>query len=88
MFHRSGDRVLVIASNVGAPRHPDWYLNLLAEPEVTVEIGDQTYDAVATTIVGEERAAVWAMLKENYPFFADHEAATHRTIPVVALIKS
>ena len=40
MFHRDGDRVLVIASNIGAPRHPDWYLNLVANPEVTVEVGD------------------------------------------------
>lgn len=88
MFHRTGDRVLVIASNIGAPRHPDWYLNLVAEPRVTVEIGDQTYDATATTIDGDERAPVWATLKESYPFFAEHEAATDRTIPVVALIRS
>ena len=42
MFHRDGDRVLVIASNIGAPRHPDWYLNLVAHPEVTVEVGDES----------------------------------------------
>ena len=45
MFHRDGDRVLVIASNVGAPKHPQWYLNLLANPRVTVEIGDEAYPA-------------------------------------------
>ena len=48
MFHRDGDRVLVIASNVGAPAHPDWYLNLVARPQVTVEIDDDSYPAVAT----------------------------------------
>jgi deazaflavin-dependent oxidoreductase (nitroreductase family) len=88
MFHRDGERVLVIASNVGAPRHPDWYLNLLADPRVTVEIGEESYDATATTVDGAEREPVWTMLKAHYPFFADHEAATDRTIPVVALTRS
>ena len=85
MFHRDGDRLLVIASNVGAPRHPDWYVNLAANPHVTVEVGDETYDATATTAEGAERARLWPMLKETYPFFADHEAKTDRTIPVVVL---
>jgi deazaflavin-dependent oxidoreductase (nitroreductase family) len=88
MFHRDGDRVLVIASNLGAPRHPDWYSNLVADPQVTIEVGDESgtsRQATARTLEGEERAAVWEMLKSTYPFFAEHEAATTRTIPVVAL---
>ena len=88
MFHADGDRILVIASNMGATRHPEWYLNLLAEPRVTVELDTETYDAVATQLVGAERDRVWAELKQQYPFFADHEAATTRTIPVVALTRS
>lgn len=87
MFHREDDRLYVIASNVGAPRHPDWYLNLAAYPQVTVEVGDETYDARAEPLQGQERERVWAMLKENYPFFAEHEAKTDRTIPVVALTR-
>ena len=47
MFDRDGDDVLVIASNVGAPRHPDWYLNLEADPRVTVELDDDRYEARA-----------------------------------------
>jgi deazaflavin-dependent oxidoreductase (nitroreductase family) len=91
MFHRDGDRVLVIASNIGAPRHPDWYLNLVAHPEVTVEVGDESGTprrAVARTLEGDERTPVWEMLKATYPFFAEHERATARTIPVVALDRS
>lgn len=88
MFHRDGDRMLVIASNMGGPTHPDWYLNLVEHPRVTVEVGDETYDATATPIDGPERAPVWAMLTQQYPFFADHEAATDRTIPVVALTRA
>ena len=85
MFHRDGGRLLVVASNVGAPKHPDWYRNLVADPRVTVEAGDETYPAVATILEGPERARAWSMLKESYPFFANHEASTERIIPVVAL---
>jgi deazaflavin-dependent oxidoreductase (nitroreductase family) len=89
MFHRDGDRVLVIASNIGAPQHPDWFLNLVADPHVTVEIGDETYPAVATPTEGADRERVWTTIKELYPFFADHEEkATTRTIPVVALTRA
>jgi deazaflavin-dependent oxidoreductase (nitroreductase family) len=89
MFHRDGDRVLVIASGAGAPRHPDWYLNLVANPEVTAEVGDESgapRRAVARTLEGDERTTVWEMLKATYPFFAEHEvAAAPRIIPVVAV---
>jgi deazaflavin-dependent oxidoreductase (nitroreductase family) len=89
MFHRDGDRVLVIASGAGAPRHPEWYLNLLAHPEVTVEVGDESgapRTAVARSLEGDARTAVWEMLKATYPFFAEHEvAAAPRVIPVVAV---
>lgn len=88
MFHRDGDRVLVIASNIGAPTHPDWYLNLVAQPQVTVEIGDESYRGVATPTEGADRDRVWTMLKQTYPFFADHEKATERAIPVVALTRA
>ena len=87
MFHPESDRLLVVASNVGAPQHPDWYINLVTNPHVTVEIGDETYDATATTAEGAERARLWSMLKETYPFFADHEAKTDRCIPVVVLMR-
>ena len=85
MFHRDGDRLLVVASNVGAAAHPDWYLNLAADPHVTVEVGDERYEALATPLSGDDRVRTWTMLKQTYPFFADHDAKTARDIPVVAL---
>jgi deazaflavin-dependent oxidoreductase (nitroreductase family) len=88
MFHRDGDRLLVVASNVGASRHPDWYHNLVANPRVRVELADEAYEAVAAPLRGEERERVWAMLKQTYPFFADHEKSASRTIPVVALTRA
>jgi deazaflavin-dependent oxidoreductase (nitroreductase family) len=87
MFHRDGDRLLVIASNVGARTHPDWYLNLVADPRVVVEVGAEQFDATAVPLTGNERERMWTMLKENYPFFAEHEAKTSREIPVVALAR-
>jgi deazaflavin-dependent oxidoreductase (nitroreductase family) len=85
MFHADGDRLVVVASNAGAAQHPDWYLNLVADPRVTVEVGDETYDALATPTEGGERERLWSMLKTTYPFFADHEAGTERVIPVVTV---
>lgn len=87
MFHRDGDRLLVIASNVGDPRHPDWYVNLAANPAVHVEVGDESYDAVATTATGAERDRLWSTLTREYPFFAEHQARTDREIPVVVVTR-
>ncbi|MDQ1721544.1 MAG: hypothetical protein QOI26_1278 [Pseudonocardiales bacterium] len=87
MFHPDGDRLLVIASNIGAPKHPDWYLNLVANPQVTVEVGDQSYQAQARPAEGAERDRLWSLLKQNYPFLAEHEQKTDRVIPVVILTR-
>jgi deazaflavin-dependent oxidoreductase (nitroreductase family) len=88
MFHRDGGRLLVIASNAGATKDPDWYRNLVAHPRVTVEVGEETYDAQAEPLSGADRDQAWAMLKETYPFFAEHEVTAGREIPVVALIRA
>jgi deazaflavin-dependent oxidoreductase (nitroreductase family) len=88
MFHRDGDRLFVIASNMGARNHPQWYLNLAADPHVVVEIGAERFDAVAVPLERSERGRLWTMLKKTYPFFADHEAAASRVIPVVALTRA
>ena len=85
MFIRDADHLLVVASNMGAPKHPDWYLNLAAHPEVTVEIGDEKYQALARALVGSDYERAWSMIKQSYSFFADHERTAARTIPVVAL---
>jgi deazaflavin-dependent oxidoreductase (nitroreductase family) len=85
MYVRLDDRLLVIASNAGAPRHPDWYLNLVADPRVTVELGDATYDAEAVPTT-DERDALFARIAELFPFFIDHQAQVRRTIPVVELV--
>jgi deazaflavin-dependent oxidoreductase (nitroreductase family) len=85
MFIPDGDRLLVIASNAGAPTHPDWYRNVVAHPEVTVEVGNETFKAIATVTEGLERQRLWSRIVELYPFFADHQAKTTRQIPVIVL---
>lgn len=85
MYIPDGNRLLVIASNAGAVRHPGWYYNLVAHPEVTVEVKDETYDAIATVTEGEERQRLWAKVIAAAPFFVEHQAKITREIPVIAL---
>lgn len=88
MFHLDGDVPVVIASNMGAARHPEWYRNLQADPEVTVELSDATWRGIATVLTGVERERVWADIAGLYPFFLDHqEKAGDREIPLVALAR-
>ncbi len=85
MYIRDDDRLLVIASNAGAPTHPDWYRNLVAHPEVTVETGNETFKASPIVTEGSERQRLWTRVVELYPFFADHQAQITRQIPVIVL---
>jgi deazaflavin-dependent oxidoreductase (nitroreductase family) len=80
-----GDRVLVIASAGGAPHHPDWYHNLLADPAVTVEDGVFTYRARAEVLRGAERDRLFARAVEADPGWGEYQARTTRVLPVVAL---
>jgi deazaflavin-dependent oxidoreductase (nitroreductase family) len=85
VFTRDGDRLLVYASQGGAPTHPDWYLNLVANPRVEVEVGPDRYEAVATPLEGEERDRLFAAQAARSPAFAEYQANAGRVIPVVAL---
>jgi deazaflavin-dependent oxidoreductase (nitroreductase family) len=85
MYQDLGGPVAIFASKAGAPTNPDWYHNLLADPEVSAEIGTETRRFRARTAAGEERERIWAKQKQDYPGFADYEAKTDRHIPVVVL---
>lgn len=78
-------RLFVFASKGGAPTHPAWYYNLLAHPGVTVEIGDQTYQAIAKPVTGAERDRIYATWAERYPQFREYQQKTARIIPVIEL---
>ncbi len=88
MFHRAADRLMVIASNAGAAQDPQWYRNLTTNPEVAVEVGDERFAATARPLTGQEYEQAWSEITALYPFFADHQAAVRRRIPVVELVRS
>ena len=81
-----GDRMLVFASKGGAPTNPDWYHNVRAHPEVTVEVGEQTKRMRAVELTGAERDRLFAEQAKRMPGFADYQANTTRVIPVIALV--
>ncbi len=80
LYVRDGDRLVVFASNSGAERHPGWYHNLVAHPDVTVEVGGERFEATAAATGGEERDRLWRL----FPF-PEHQERAGRQIPVVAL---
>ncbi len=85
VYQRVGDDLAVFGSKAGAPTHPAWYHNLVANADVTVELGAETVPMRARVAGGDEREPIWARQKEIMPGFADYEAKTSRTIPVVIL---
>ena len=82
---RDGDRLLVYGSNNGGAAHPDWYLNLVVDPEVVVEVGEERYAATAAPLEGEERDREYVAQIERVPAFGEYQEMTTRVIPVVAL---
>lgn len=80
-----GERLIVIASNNAAERHPAWYYNILANPDVTVELGGERYTARATVYENAARAAILELARERVAFFESQQAQTNREIPIVIL---
>ena len=88
-YGRDGDDLVVVASKGGSPRNPLWYLNLVAEPRVTVQVGPEVFDAVARTVDDPaERARLWAVMSATWPAFDDYQARTDRVIPVVRISRA
>ena len=88
VYQAVGDGYAVIASKAGAPSHPAWYHNLVANPSASIEVGTETVPVQATVLEGDERSQIWERQKELMPGFADYEKATDRVIPVVLLSKA
>ncbi|MGP0030697.1 MAG: nitroreductase family deazaflavin-dependent oxidoreductase [Acidimicrobiales bacterium] len=80
-------RLYVFASAAGAPKHPDWYHNLVAHPAVRVEMGADAFDATAHPVSGEERDRIYAEQVAVMPTFGEYQAKTTRQIPVVELVR-
>jgi deazaflavin-dependent oxidoreductase (nitroreductase family) len=86
LIHRSdGDRWVVVASKGGAPAHPAWFENLLANPDVSIQVKGETVPVRASTAEGQERDRLWALMNEVWPAYDEYQAKTAREIPVVVL---
>jgi deazaflavin-dependent oxidoreductase (nitroreductase family) len=82
-----GDSFAIFASKGGAPTHPDWYYNLKANPQTTIEIGTDTFGVTARELTGDEREEIWERQKVLMPGFAEYDQKTSgiRDIPVILL---
>lgn len=88
-YFEDGDRYLLVGSNGGLARHPAWYLNLVAHPEVEVQVGGERFSAVARTAEGDERPALWQRLAAEVPQYAAYQKKLRsRELPVVILERS
>ncbi len=86
VYLADGDRYVVFASKAGAPSHPDWYHNLKAHPNVSIEVASDTIDVVAEEASGEERDRLYGTQAQRAPQFAEYEqTAAGRVIPVMVL---
>jgi len=85
VYGKDGDKLFIVASMGGAPKHPAWYFNVVANPEVTVEIGTETFEARARVAEAAERDDLYAKQAAAMPAFAEYEQKTTRKIPVVVL---
>jgi deazaflavin-dependent oxidoreductase (nitroreductase family) len=85
IFTRYKDGYVIIASKGGSPTHPKWYLNILEEPKVTVQVKAEIFTAVARTAASPEREAIWAEAVKTWPNFDLYQTRTTRQIPVVVI---
>jgi deazaflavin-dependent oxidoreductase (nitroreductase family) len=85
LYLQDGDRAVIVASKGGAPRHPAWFLNLAANPDVTVQRGRERLAMLAHEADDDERARYWPQMVAMYPGYATYQEKTSRRIPLVVL---
>ena len=85
IYGQDGDRYLVVGSRGGAPEHPQWYRNLLAEPRVQVQVRADRFPARARPATAAEKPALWQRMAQLYPPYDEYQARTTRAIPVVII---
>ncbi len=85
LYAMDGEAFVLIASKGGTPTHPAWYLNLIATPDVTVEVGDREARVRAEEVSGEEKTRLWQKMVEMYPTYDDYQTKTEREIPLLLL---
>lgn len=86
-YTRDEDRYVVVGSNSGRSQHPDWLRNIEAKPQVTVEVGDETFEALATVTTGPERRRLLDAHIAAIPIFGRYESMAGRELPVVTIAR-
>jgi len=85
IYGTDGDRYLVVGSYGGAPKHPDWYRNLVADPNIRVQVGGDKFAASARTASPEEKPALWKTMTRIWPAYDEYQTRTEREIPLVII---
>lgn len=85
IYGRAGDDFVLVASKGGAPENPGWYENLLAHPDVDIQVWDKVIPVTARTATPEEKRRVWPVMTAQWPDYDAYEAKSPRDIPVVLL---
>ncbi len=85
IYGRDGDDYVIIASKGGAPEHPGWYVNLLAQPEVSIQVWDRVIPVTARTGTAADKTRLWPMMAQQWPGYDTYQAKAGRDIPVVVL---
>lgn len=85
IYGQDGDHYIMVASKGGHPKHPAWYLNLVENSEVKVQVGAEKFSAHARTATDEEKTRLWPLMTSIWPAYDDYQAKTDRVIPVVVL---
>ncbi|TMB68107.1 MAG: nitroreductase family deazaflavin-dependent oxidoreductase [Chloroflexi bacterium] len=85
IYGRDGDHYIVVASKGGAEKHPKWYLNLVVDPAIQVQVGPEKFMARARTASSEEKPALWRLMTSIWPDYDSYQQRTKREIPVVVL---
>ena len=85
IYGRAGDRYLVVASNGGSKQHPAWYLNLLSDPVVRVQVGAEVFSARARPAGDDEKPPLWQLMASLFPQYERFQKSTARAIPVVII---
>jgi deazaflavin-dependent oxidoreductase (nitroreductase family) len=88
IYGRAGPDYVVVASKGGSTKDPAWFLNLSADPHVDVQVGAETFRAVARVTLGKERARLWTAMNEIWPSYAGYQEKTDREIPVIVLTRA
>lgn len=88
LIHRTdGDRWIIVASKGGAPANPGWYENLVADPDIAIQVEDEVIPVRASTAEGAERERLWSLMAEAWPDYDAYQTRTDREIPVVVLAR-